>query len=109
MWVDTCADICVYRYISSGSGTGNAYALAAICAICFPFFYFARIYYPGPPINVVFFFLTSQLVIGYSWQDTHLPSITEAGIPFLICLSLIMFDFFYLLSFIQGMGFQWLG
>ena len=82
MWDDTCADICVYRYISSGSGTGNAYALAAICAICFPFFYFARIYYPGPPINVVFFFLTSQLVIGYSWQDTHLPSITEAGTPY---------------------------
>ena len=108
MWDDTCADICAYRYISSGSGTGNAYALAAICAICFPFFYFARIYYPGPPINVVFFFLTSQLVIGYSWQDTHLPSITEAGIPlFMPFIDAVVF--FYLFSFVQGMGFQWLG
>lgn len=71
-------------YISAGSGTGNAYILGVICALCFPFFYFARIYYPGPPINVIFFFLTSQLVIGYSWQDTHLPSITEAGYGFTV-------------------------
>lgn len=69
----------VMWYISSGNGVGNPYGLAVVTAICFPFFFFARIYYPGPPINVAFFFLTSQLVIGYSWQNTHLPSVGGAG------------------------------
>lgn len=69
----------VMWYIASGSGIGNPYGLVALTAICFPFFFFARIYYPGPPITVTFFFLTSQLVIGYSWQDTHLPPIAKAG------------------------------
>lgn len=66
-------------YISSGGGNGNPYGFAAVTAVCFPFFFFARIYYPGPPIDVAFFFLTSQLVIGYSWQDTHLPSVGDVG------------------------------
>jgi nicotinamide riboside transporter PnuC len=65
--------------MSAGTGTGNPYALGAIAAICYPVFFFFRIYYPGPPINVVFFFLTSQLVVGYSWQATHLPAIAGAG------------------------------
>ncbi|KAH8105047.1 hypothetical protein DFH11DRAFT_1864282 [Phellopilus nigrolimitatus] len=66
-------------YISTGTGRGNAFGLAAVAACCFPFFFFVRVHYPGPPINVAFFFLTSQLVIGYSWQDTHNPSISVAG------------------------------
>ncbi|KAI5118341.1 hypothetical protein M0805_009144 [Coniferiporia weirii] len=69
-------------YISSGNGGGNPYGLAAVAAVCFPFFSFVRICYPGPPINVVFFFLTSQLVIGYSWQDNHLPSFAISGAGF---------------------------
>ncbi|KDQ52942.1 hypothetical protein JAAARDRAFT_39659 [Jaapia argillacea MUCL 33604] len=66
-------------YISTGSGRGNAFGLAAVCAVCFPFFYFARIYWPGPPMTNIIFFVTVALVVGYSWQDTHLASPVNPG------------------------------
>src|SRR5882672_2946240 len=69
----------VMWYISSGTSKGNPFGLAAISACCYPLFFFIRVYYPGPPINVAFFFLSSQLVLGYSWQDTHDPPISIAG------------------------------
>jgi hypothetical protein len=36
-----------YRYISTGLGHGNAYGLAAVCAVVFPIMYFGRLYWPG--------------------------------------------------------------
>jgi hypothetical protein len=46
-----------FRYIASGSGSGNPYSLAVVCGICYPFFFYVRIYWPGPfMINMVFFF-----------------------------------------------------
>ncbi|KAI0271253.1 hypothetical protein BC834DRAFT_432593 [Gloeopeniophorella convolvens] len=58
-------------YISTGSGTGNPYGLAATCAVAFPFFFYARLYWPGPPMTNIIFFATTALVIGFSWQNTH--------------------------------------
>ena len=38
------------RYISAGKGHGNIYGLAAVTAVCFPFFFFGRLYWPGAPM-----------------------------------------------------------
>ncbi|KDR73331.1 hypothetical protein GALMADRAFT_228417 [Galerina marginata CBS 339.88] len=59
-------------YISCGSSRGNAYGLATVCAICYPFFFFARLYWPIAPMRNIILFVTSILVIGYSYQDIHL-------------------------------------
>ncbi|KAF7798199.1 hypothetical protein EIP86_009416 [Pleurotus ostreatoroseus] len=49
-------------YISTGSGRGNPYGLAVITAVCFPFFFFVRLYWPGPPMTnlIVMFGIPSQ-------------------------------------------------
>ncbi|OBZ78595.1 Uncharacterized protein C57A7.05 [Grifola frondosa] len=60
-----------YRYISTGSGKGSYYGLAAVCAVTFPIFFYGRLYWPGPPMTNAIFFVTTALVIGYSWQDNH--------------------------------------
>lgn len=52
----------ILRYISAGSGRGNGYGLAAVCGVCFPFFYYARLYWPGPPMTNIIFFVTAALV-----------------------------------------------
>ena len=44
-----------HRYISTSSTQGNPYGLCVICAVCFPLFFFARLYCPVPPmLNIVF-------------------------------------------------------
>ncbi|KAH9974520.1 hypothetical protein BJV74DRAFT_782419 [Russula compacta] len=58
-------------YISTGSGQGNPYGLALTCAIAFPFFFYGRLYWPGPQLSNMIFFTTVALVVGYSWQNTH--------------------------------------
>ncbi|KAF7338076.1 hypothetical protein MVEN_02032100 [Mycena venus] len=62
----------VMWYISTGAGHGSAYGLAAVCAVCYPFFFYGRLYYPGPPMKVIVFFITAILVIGYSYQDHNI-------------------------------------
>ncbi|KZT24411.1 hypothetical protein NEOLEDRAFT_1207860 [Neolentinus lepideus HHB14362 ss-1] len=69
----------VMWYISTGSGHGNYYGFAAVCGVCFPFFFFVRLYWPGPPMTVIIFFVTIVLVLGYSWQDTHYPQPSSPG------------------------------
>ena len=49
---------CPFRYISSG----NPYGLAAVCAVCFPFFFYARLYSPITPMINLIFFVTIILV-----------------------------------------------
>ncbi|KAI0070007.1 hypothetical protein K474DRAFT_1609486 [Panus rudis PR-1116 ss-1] len=68
-----CAIGLAMWYISTGTGHGNPYGLAAVCAVCFPFFYYARLYWPGPPMTNAIFFVTTALIVGYSWQNTHFP------------------------------------
>ncbi|KZT35081.1 hypothetical protein SISSUDRAFT_1064765 [Sistotremastrum suecicum HHB10207 ss-3] len=65
-------------YISTGQGSGNAFGLAATCAVVFPMLMFARLYYPAPPMTLILFTVTTVLVVGYSWQDNH---ITTPGSP----------------------------
>ncbi|TFK48067.1 hypothetical protein OE88DRAFT_1635639 [Heliocybe sulcata] len=69
----------VMWYISTGAGHGNYYGFAAVCGVCFPFFFFARLYWPGPPMTNIIFFVTIVLVLGYSWQDTHFPQPSSPG------------------------------
>ncbi|KAJ6525711.1 hypothetical protein B0H19DRAFT_1223853 [Mycena capillaripes] len=69
----------VMWYISSGSGTGSAYGLAALCAVCYPFFFYGRIYWPGPPMRMMVFFITGILVIGYSYQDHNILTPSNPG------------------------------
>ncbi|RDB29703.1 Uncharacterized protein C57A7.05 [Hypsizygus marmoreus] len=72
----------VIWYISCGSGNGNAYGLAAVCAVCFPFLFYARLYLPGSPITVIVFVVTIVLVVGYSYQDIHFPTPGSPGAGF---------------------------
>lgn len=41
------------RYISCGTGNGNAYGLAAVAAAFFPPIFYARLYWPVPPMTKV--------------------------------------------------------
>ncbi|KAG7095039.1 hypothetical protein E1B28_005829 [Marasmius oreades] len=59
-------------YISAGSGQGNPYGLAAISAVVLPFIFYLRQYYPGPPMTVLIFLVTTFLVVGYSYQDSRI-------------------------------------
>ncbi|KAF8268962.1 hypothetical protein EI94DRAFT_1799762 [Lactarius quietus] len=61
-------------HISTGAGRGSPYGLAAACAVAFPFFFYVRLYLPGPTVPKIIFFTTTALVIGYSWQNTHSTS-----------------------------------
>jgi hypothetical protein len=80
-------------HISTGGGKGSPYGLAVTCAVAFPFFFYGRLYWSGPPVSNMIFFTTTALVgvhprkrkklligltlahpfqvIGYSWQNTH--------------------------------------
>jgi len=58
-------------YMSTGLGRGNAYGLAAVCGALFPFMMFGRLYWSGPPMTNILFFVTAMLVLGYSWYNTH--------------------------------------
>jgi hypothetical protein len=71
-------------YISCGLRRGNVYGLAAVCGVCFPFFFFARIYAPISPVTNGLYFVTIALVIGYSYQDVHLMLPGSPGFGFTI-------------------------
>ena len=49
-------------YISSGSGTASPFAFAAVCAVCFPFFFMVVLYCPIPPMTRLVMFVTAVLV-----------------------------------------------
>ncbi|KAG1841881.1 hypothetical protein C8R48DRAFT_781247 [Suillus tomentosus] len=62
----------IMRYISAGNGRGNLYGLAAVCAACYPSFFFARLYWPIAPMTNLIIRVTTALVVGYSYDDAHL-------------------------------------
>jgi uncharacterized membrane protein YgaE (UPF0421/DUF939 family) len=72
----------VMWYISAGSGQGNAFGLAVVCFVCFPLFFFFRLYWPVPPMTNLIIWFTAALVFGYSYQDTHLASADSPGYGF---------------------------
>ncbi|KAF5312520.1 hypothetical protein D9619_003562 [Psilocybe cf. subviscida] len=69
----------VMWYISTGSGNGSPYGLAATCFVCFPFFFFARLYWPVPQLMNIVFFVTAVLVVGFSYQDQHVVNPGSPG------------------------------
>ncbi|KXN81239.1 hypothetical protein AN958_05700 [Leucoagaricus sp. SymC.cos] len=68
----------VIWYISQG----NPYGLAAVLGVCLPFFYYVRLYWPGPPMTNIVFFVTSILVVGYSYQGEHIVTPGNPGAGF---------------------------
>lgn len=49
-------------YVSSGSGKASPFAFAAVCAVCFPFFFMVVLYCPIPPMSRLVMFVTAVLV-----------------------------------------------
>lgn len=69
-------DAAMIRYISAGSGNGNPFGLGAVAAVCFPFVFFARLYWPVPPMTNIIFFVTAFLVrctLGVERQGVLMP------------------------------------
>ncbi|KAG2336424.1 hypothetical protein BDR05DRAFT_1005899 [Suillus weaverae] len=66
-------------YISTGNGRGNPYGLAAVCAVCYPSFFSARLYWPIPPMTNLILWVTAVLIVGYSYEDTHLTVPSSPG------------------------------
>ncbi|EDQ99398.1 uncharacterized protein LACBIDRAFT_316563 [Laccaria bicolor S238N-H82] len=69
----------VLWYISCGSAQGNAYGLATVCAVAFPIFFFVKLNCPIHPMTVTVYAVTVCLVIGYSYQDIHIPNPGSPG------------------------------
>nr|XP_031859088.1 uncharacterized protein CI109_005438 [Kwoniella shandongensis]KAA5526160.1 hypothetical protein CI109_005438 [Kwoniella shandongensis] len=73
----------VVWYIGSGSGQGNAYGLAAICAVTFPIAIFFRVHFPGPVLTAVMTPVTFGLVIGYvSGSNSCVPLLELTNVSF---------------------------
>ncbi|KIR40091.1 hypothetical protein I307_04809 [Cryptococcus deuterogattii 99/473] len=68
----------VLWYIGSGSGQGNPYGIAAVCAVAFPLASFFRIHFPGPLLTAVMTPVTMGLVIGYSYYNGTIGPLTNA-------------------------------
>ena len=49
-------------YVASGSGKASPFAFAAVCAVCFPFFFMIVLYCPIPPMTRLVMFVTAVLV-----------------------------------------------
>ncbi|KAG2357359.1 hypothetical protein BDR07DRAFT_1420585 [Suillus spraguei] len=69
----------VMWYISTGNGRGNPYGLTAVCAVCYPSIFFARLYWPISPMTNLIIWVTAALVVGYSYDDTHLIVSSSPG------------------------------
>lgn len=51
-----------HRYISTGDGKGNPYGLAVVTGVVCPILFFGRLYWNGPPMTNIIFFVTIMLV-----------------------------------------------
>ncbi|KAK0622236.1 hypothetical protein DIS24_g11259 [Lasiodiplodia hormozganensis] len=85
-------------YIGAGNGPGNPYGMAAIMApviICIMWF---RLYAPSVLLpGVMLVSATMFLVVGYSWDDTHIPSYGNPGVGYEIFwrrILLVLIGFF---------------
>ncbi|GEM08584.1 brefeldin A sensitivity protein-related, DUF2421 containing protein [Rhodotorula toruloides] len=64
--------------IAAQRGAGNSFAVGAVCAVAFPFIFFYRVHMQ-PPMTAILPSVTAMLVIGYSWQDAHNPTLSSVG------------------------------
>ncbi|CAE6480532.1 unnamed protein product, partial [Rhizoctonia solani] len=63
----------------SGHGTDNPYGIAAAVGVFIIPMLFARLFWTQRMIESIMLCVTSVLVVGYSWIDTHLPSQGNPG------------------------------
>ncbi|KAJ5688981.1 hypothetical protein N7462_003373 [Penicillium macrosclerotiorum] len=67
-------------YIGSGNGPGNPYGLAAIMAVVILLLMWGRVFAPPALLQATMMGgATCILVIGYSYDDTHIPSYGNPG------------------------------
>ncbi|KAJ5958666.1 Brefeldin A sensitivity protein-related protein [Penicillium vulpinum] len=67
-------------YIGSGNGKGNPYGLAAVMAVVLPMLMWGRIFAPPAMLQAMIMAgATCILVVGYSYDDTHIPSYGNPG------------------------------
>ncbi|KAF8608867.1 hypothetical protein BDV93DRAFT_465925 [Ceratobasidium sp. AG-I] len=69
----------VIWYIGSGHGIGNPFGLAAAFGVFLIPLLFARLFWAQRMVESIMFSVTAVLVTGYSWIDTHLPSLGNPG------------------------------
>ncbi|KAF8628826.1 hypothetical protein AX17_005887 [Amanita inopinata Kibby_2008] len=75
----------VVWYLSScGNPEGNAYGLAVVFAVCLPLFCYARLYWPTAPLTNIVLFVTTVLVVGYSWENIILRLPGAPGVGFAV-------------------------
>lgn len=70
-------------YTGAGSGSGNPYGLAAVMAPAIVCLMWGRLF-ASPAIlqGVILSAATVFLVVGYSWDDTHIPSYGNPGVGY---------------------------
>ncbi|KAK8861286.1 hypothetical protein IAR55_002105 [Kwoniella newhampshirensis] len=61
-------------YIGCGSGQGNPYGLAAVCAVTFPMAIFFRVHFPGPVLTAVM----TPVTFGLSYFNGSIGPLTYA-------------------------------
>ncbi|CAI7646711.1 unnamed protein product [Penicillium glandicola] len=67
-------------YIGSGHGEGNPYGLAAIMAVVLTILMWGRIFAPPATLQAMMMAgATCILVVGYSFEDTHIPAYGNPG------------------------------
>ncbi|TIB35407.1 hypothetical protein E3P84_01376 [Wallemia ichthyophaga] len=65
--------------IAAQKGTGNPYAVGATCAVAFPIMFYIVMYFPGTNVGLMVLMVSVAMVLGYSWQDAHNPSLVNVG------------------------------
>ncbi|EJD51076.1 hypothetical protein AURDEDRAFT_182332 [Auricularia subglabra TFB-10046 SS5] len=80
----------VIWYTSTGTGNGNPFGLAAVCAVYFPLAFYMLLWSPLHPATNMIFHATVALVIGYSWQDTNLQLPASPGFGWDLPLNLVL-------------------
>ncbi|GAA6054703.1 hypothetical protein JCM3770_000038, partial [Rhodotorula araucariae] len=69
--------LCLWS-IAAQTGKGHPVAVGAVCAVAWPFLFFWRVH-RQPVMTAILPTVTAMLVIGYSWQDAHNPSLSTVG------------------------------
>ncbi|SCV72848.1 BQ2448_4385 [Microbotryum intermedium] len=64
--------------IAAQTGPGNPFAAGAVMAVAMPLIFFFRLYYTPVPTAIIPT-VTTMLVFGYSWQDSHHPAGSSVG------------------------------
>ncbi|EPQ25662.1 uncharacterized protein PFL1_06799 [Pseudozyma flocculosa PF-1] len=71
----------VIWYCSTGSGNGNPYGIGAATAVGFVPLIFIRAFAPMTLLlPALMLGVTTVLIVGYSWIDSHLPVLANSGI-----------------------------